>query len=248
MRPAGALALAIVFSLASGARAQSLADADRAYRTGRFEQAARGYEQAIAAGSLEPSDLVRAHEQLALVAVLNGDAARAEESFAIVLALDPARPAPAELPPEWRERFEAWRTERGGRRLTLSLERAADAFVLGVHDAPDALARTIEVRGEGHFRQRLAWDGQPLRIEPPPTALPLSAVVLDAHGNRLARAGVRPIAAASITQPATQVAGRSLLESPWLWIAVALVVIGASVAIGVSASGDRYILGPPVIR
>jgi hypothetical protein len=256
MRGFSACAVLFALSSAHGASAQTspsapvrTAQADREYAAGHFDEAAVRYEAAVASGGLEPAELIRAHERLGLVSVLRGESESAENHFRMVLALDPTRATPAELPEEWRARYAAIRAAREGRRITLVLERDGGSFVLTARDAPADSAYTIQVRGRGGWVHRAPVEEEPLRIEPPPDALPLAAVLLDANGNRLARAGVRPIAASSIEPVRPEPAhGRSLLESPWLWIAVALVIIGVGVGIGVSASGDRYLLGAPVIR
>jgi hypothetical protein len=87
-------------------------------------------------------------------------------------------------------------------------------------------------------------------MSPPASALPIEVYLLDPHGNRVARAGIAPIETPEpIREPAPpQQAGDDLIESPWLWLGVGLVVGGIAIAIGFSASGDRYLLDSPVIR
>lgn len=248
-----ALVLGAVFWAAAPAAAQdALAGADRAYDEGRLRDAAVAYDDALAAGGLDPARLVRAHLRLGVLSALGGELDRTERHFAAALALDPTRDAPEELSPELRARFEALREARGGRRLSLSLEREDGAIVITVRDAPEGLARTLEAAG-GTWRERVEWTGAPLRLEPPPEALPIEAVLFDAHGNRLARAGARTAPAALVEAsaplaPGEATGGRNLLESPWLWVAVGAILIGIGVAIAVSASGDRYLLQPPVVR
>lgn len=257
--PRGALRVAACFAgvllaTASTALAQgALEAAGRAYDEGRIEEAARAYRDALESGSLEPAGLVRAHLRLGILAALEGDAASTDRSFEIALALDPIRDAPDELSPELRARFDALRAARGGRRVTLVIERVDGGIMLGVRDAPEGLARTIEVRGGGGFEARVAWEGAPIRVDPPVEALPIEAALFDAHGNRIARAGARLDGAVAAVATAASARGqegpgRNLLESPWLWIVVGAIVIGIGVTVGVSASGDRYVLDPPVIR
>lgn len=254
---AGALRVAIAGALLAGvllpspALAQAgLHAADRAYEEGRVAPARDAYEAALRSGALDPAELVRAHLRLGILAALEGDTEGFERRSALALALDPVRDAPEELPPELRARFEAIRDARAGRRATVTIDRDRAAIRIDVRDAPEGLAHRIDIRGGDGFGQQLAWEGTPLRITPPLSALPIEALLLDAHGNRLARAGARLEAVASITTaPAPAETGaRNLLESPWLWIVVAAIVIGIGVAVGVSASGDRFLLEPPVIR
>jgi hypothetical protein len=42
--------------------------------------------------------------------------------------------------------------------------------------------------------------------------------------------------------------GPSLVENPWLWVVVGVVVLGVGLAVGVSASGERFVLDAPVVR
>ena len=236
--------------LAQGPLAQGLDAADRAYDEGRVALARDAYTAALRSGSLDPAELVRAYVRLGILAALEGDTEGFERRVAFALALDPVRDAPEELSPELRARFEAIREARDGRRAALTIERDRGVIVIDVSDAPEGLAHAVDVRGSAGFEQRLAWEGTALRVTPPPGALPIEALLLDAHGNRLARAGARLEAVAAITTaPAPADTGaRNLLESPWLWIVVAAIVIGIGVAVGVSASGDRFVLEPPVIR
>jgi hypothetical protein len=254
---AGALRVAIAGALLAGASMVSpalaqggLDAADRAYEEGEVASARDAYETALRSGSLDPAELVRAHLRLGILAALEGDTEGFERRSAFALALDPVRDAPEELAPELRARFEALRDARAGRRATLTIDRDRAAIRIDVRDAPEGLAHRVDVRGGDGFEQQLAWEGTPLRITPPPSALPIEALLLDAHGNRLARAGARLEAVAAITTaPAPAETGaRNLLESPWLWVVVAAIVIGIGVAVGVSASGDRFLLEPPVIR
>ncbi len=253
----GALRIALLALLAPAtALAQApLADADRAYDDGRLGEAAHAYDDALATGALDPALLTRAHVRLGVLAALEGEDEATDRHFAIALALDPVRDAPEELTPELRARFDALREARDGHRLTLAIEMEDEGMHLVVRDAPPDLVQTIVVRGGHGWERRFPWSGEPITIDPPPEAMPVEAFALDAHGNRLARAGARievPVVLgepAPLTQPpANGDGGRNLIESPWLWIVVGTIVIGAAVAVGVSASGDRYTLDPPVVR
>lgn len=247
------VALALLTCVGSGASAQdALAAADRAYEEGRLREAARAYDDAVRGGGLEPADLVRAHTRLGVLRAMAGDGAGAERHFAIALALDPARDAPEELDPELRARFEAVREARDGRRVALAIDAREGALFVEVRDAPRGLALAVQIEGAS-FRERHAWNGAPVRVEPPPGSLPIEAVLLDGHGNRLARAGARSTPAVLTSTdgagaPAEARGGHGLLESPWLWVAVGAIVIGVGVGVAVTASGDRYLLQAPVVR
>ncbi len=227
----------------------SLAAADRAYDDGHLQEAAREYGDALATGALDPAALVRAHVRLGVLAALEGDTAAMERHFTVALALDPVRDAPEELSPDLAARFDTLRDAREGRRLALAIDRTdAAGLQLEVRDAPEGLVRTIVVRGGGDWERRFAWEGEPIAIDPPAVALPVEADALDAQGNRLARAGAR-IAAPVIVRveepieaPRPGDGARNLIESPWLWVVVGAVILGVAVAVGVSASGDRYLL------
>lgn len=253
--PAGALRVAALaaalLALGQPALAQdALEAAGRAYDEGRLEEATRAYREAVRSGALDSSELVRAHLRLGILAALAGALDETERSFTIALALDPIRETPEELSPELRARFEALCESREGRRVTVAISRVDGAIAFEVRDAPEGLARTIEVRGGEGFVARVPYEGAPVHLEPPPGALPIEATLLDQHGNRIARAGARLDAVAvTATRPAPEEPPtRNLLESPWLWIVVGAIVIGIGVTVGVSASGDRYLLQPPVIR
>ncbi|HJL18551.1 MAG TPA: hypothetical protein RMH99_23020 [Sandaracinaceae bacterium LLY-WYZ-13_1] len=264
------VALACVLGAVRPAAAQGspregpLRAAEAAYAQGRLAEAGVAYEAAIAAGRLERDGLVRAHLRLGLLARLGAEDDRARRHFVVALALRPDVPAPEALDAE--AGFEALRRARDGERLRAVLETSdpSEPVRVDVRGAPEGLVRTVELSGRGGFARRLRWTGRPLAVEAPAAARPLFVRVLDAHGNRLAEAGTPPAPEApgapsserpsSVREPTAEPVGPdddegpSLIESPWLWIAVGLVAVGAGVAIGVSASGDRFVLDAPVVR
>jgi hypothetical protein len=232
----GSLPVALLaLSIAAPARAD-LEDADRAYDEGRIADAQSAYDDALATGELAPPELARVHLRLGTIAGLDGDAEGVDRHFAIALAIDPALAAPPELSAALRSRFEALR----GPATRVRVARDGAAHELSVEGAPAGLVLTVEARGTGWSR-RFPWQGEPIRVSPPDGALPIEVLVLDPQGNRVAQSG-----AAAPVAPAP---AENLLESPWLWVGVGAVVLAlVGVLIGVSASGDRYVLGAPVIR
>lgn len=236
-------AIAVLLCVASPARAQSALDAaDREYAAGRIAAAGRGYEDALATGDLSPPVLARVHARLGVIAAL-GDDELAARHFALALAIDPALASPSELDDARRARFEAMR----GDGVFVRVERVGPGLVIDVVGAPGELARTIEVRGV-EWRRRFPWgEGELRTIHPPPSAMPIEVWLLDPHGNRVARAAYGALPAAAPVVPAPD-PGQALIESPWLWVALGVILLGVGVAIGVSASGERFVLGAPVIR
>lgn len=234
----GALpAVAILFYVSSAAA--QLDAADGAYDGGRIAEAGRAYEDALATGELDPRELARAHTRLGVISALGGDFDRMERHFAIALSIDPTLAPPAELDGARRARFEELR----GDRAMVRIERRGSEIAIDVEGAHAELARTIEARGRGWTR-RFPWEGSPLTIAPPSSALPLEVRLLDGYGNVAARVEI----ALPPAEPIPRTEGDDFIESPWLWIAIGLIVLGAGIAIGVSASGDRWVLGAPVIR
>ncbi len=240
--------LALSLIAASSSAQAPLARAEEHFAQGRLVEAQRAYEDALAGGELDEVSLVRAHERLAVIAERNGDMERAARHVEYALALDPHRGAPEGASDALRESHAELSRERGGRRMMLGLADEDSVLQINVLHAPEGLARTIEVRGRD-WERRMPWDGFPLMVEPPQEAFPIEAFLYDGYGNLLARSGPPTIERRiTVERPRTLPAQESLIESPWLWVIVGLVVIGAGIAIGVSASGDRFVLGAPVIR
>lgn len=253
-----ALAAFLGVFAASAAAQDPLARADRAYDAGRLAEAGVAYESALEGGALDPPELVRVHLRLGVLTAMGGQPSQAERHFALALALDPTLDPPPELDEALAERFVALRETRDGHRLSVRLRASDEGVLLEVRDAAPGAVRQVLARGAGGYEQRFAWEGERLPIDPPAAALPLEVVALDAHGNRLARAGARrgglptPRAVSPLDRdgesPAHEGTTPSWFETPWLWIVVGLAVLGVGVAVGVSASGERYVLDGPVVR
>jgi tetratricopeptide (TPR) repeat protein len=261
-RPVCALGLALgpLLGLAVGlcaapAAAQAAAAADAAYAEGRLSDARDAYARALAAGALEADALVHVHLRLGALAALGQEEARAARHFAAALALAPDAAAPDGLDAEAREAFAAIRHARQGARLRAVVEGAdAPAPVrIDVREAPPGLVHALEVRGRGGFSRRLAFRGDAVALDAPAAARPLTVRVLDAHGNVLARAGAPapdapPPSEAPPEPPPEPEADAGLVESPWFWVVVGAVVLGVGLAVGLGASGERYVLDAPVVR
>lgn len=237
-------------------RAQdALTRADRARGEARHEDAEAAYMEALRSGTLDASEVSHAHLRLAELAYLEEDLPEGERHLRFALSLRADAPFD-EGPPVMRDAGAAILVQRSQRTLRVVIEvgDAAAPIRIDVRDAPEGLVRVIEVRGAASFSRTLAWDGGALSLDPPAEARPVALRALDAYGNLLARAGVEPVEVAGpevetvrsapIEEP-EQTERESLLESPWLWVVVGLLLAGVGVAVGVSASGERYLVGAP---
>lgn len=238
--------------------AQGLESADAAYEASRLVPAERAYEIALRSGELGRPELVRAHLRLGVLAILAAEDDRAARHFALALALEPDAAAPPELDASGLEAFEAIRRSGRGARLRAVIETsdATEPVRIDVRGAPLHAVRTVELVGRGGFVHRVSWTGEPVALSVPRQAHPLGVRALDGDGNVLATAGVVRLEAADSVRanpaptapPAEVESSPDLIESPWLWIVVGVVVAGVAVAVGVSASGERFVLDAPVVR
>ncbi|MGE0788392.1 MAG: hypothetical protein AB7S26_22145 [Sandaracinaceae bacterium] len=246
--------------VAPPAHAQAPSRADGAYDEGRLDDAAALYGVELESGRLEPAELAHVHLRLAELARLASLDADAEQHLRTALSLTPD----AEPPEGLAELAARIRAEGVGPvRVLIAISDPSTPARIEVTGAPQGLVRTLMVRTGDAEPRAIPWDGTP-REEP---SAPSEVRALDRFGNVVARAGR---ARASSPPPEEPVPPRiletepgdeqvieeeqeeddepSALENPWLWIAVGLVVVGAGVAIGVSASGERYIVGAPIVR
>jgi hypothetical protein len=239
--------LRVAFALAIAPVAASAQDAERAGPSPE-----EPYLAALSTGELDAREVARMHAALGVIAAMDHTFERADAHFHAAAALDPAVELTGAIDEGVRERFETIRRARGGLRIALSAERDGSQIVLTARHVPADLALAIEVRAGETWHRRFPWEGRPLRVEPPAHAVEVA--LLDAYGNRIAMASVEAARPAVLPAPALEEPLRErppeieFLESPWLWIGAALVVIGIGVLVGFTASGDRFVVGPPVVR
>jgi len=236
------------------------AAAEEARAEGRPEDAQRAYELALQGGTLGLSEVAHAHLRLAEIAFSTEEIEAGERHLLYALALRPDAPI-ADGPPTMQERATALLAERSERRLRAVLEVSDPSSPVRVdlRDAPEGLVRVVLVAGPDGFSRTLAWDGTARELTPPPASRPIGVRLLDAYGNAVGSAGVWPapaLARRPLVPPPTVVAEQALtpepeeeddvIENPWLWVAIGVVLVIAGVAVGFSASGDRYNVGAPV--
>ncbi|MFK7986871.1 MAG: hypothetical protein AB8I08_12675 [Sandaracinaceae bacterium] len=235
---------------AQTSEAQSLSAADRAYADGALAEAGRAYEDALSAGGLSRAQVAHTHLRLAALAALGQEQARFERHAAAALTLDPELPAPV-LEQAYAARFSELVGE--ARRLRLQLSEAdgrVSVEVLGSHE----LVRTVTLRGHGGWARTLPWQGARLTLAPPEASRPLRVEGVDVHGNTVVTAGVEPPERAAgrpeaPTAPVEQQSEESaIIESPWLWIGVGILVVGIGLVVGLTAFGERFVLDAPVVR
>ncbi|MBX3270992.1 MAG: hypothetical protein KF729_12075 [Sandaracinaceae bacterium] len=255
-------ALAVGAALALGAaRAEAqdpFRDAERARAEARLEEAHAGYRAALESGGLGLGEVAHAHLRLAELAFLGEELDAAARHLRYALALRPDAPV-ADGPPAMQDAAAAILTERSQRtlRAVIEISDPSGPIVVDVRDAPEGLVRTVEVRGPGGFARTFAWEGSPRSLAPPLEARPIGVRLYDAHGNTIGAAGEWPAERAQVPAPEPDVrevpvaphadeSGPEFFENPWLWVAIGVVVVLAAVAIGFTASGDRYVVGAPV--
>lgn len=105
--------LVVPLALAQPCRAQdALGEARTAFDAGDLEAASGLYEQARAAGGLEPAALAEVELRLGVIARASSDPEGMRVHFQRALALVPTLPAPSELPPRGRRALEALRAQQ----------------------------------------------------------------------------------------------------------------------------------------
>lgn len=254
---------ALAIALGAGrARAQDPFEAaERARAEARLEEALAGYRAALESGQLGLSEVAHAHLRLAELAFLGDEVDAGTRHLRYALALRPDAPV-AEGPQPMQDAAAAILVERSQRplRAVLEISDPSAPIVVDVRDAPEGLVRTVEVRGPGGWSRTIAWDGEARSVDPPAAARPIGVQLRDAHGNSVGAAGVWPAAPVAAPPPPDEPpppdvtpapepeeeGGEEVFENPWLWVAIGVVVVVAAVAIGFTASGDSYTIGPPV--
>jgi len=263
-----ALAAALCATVVTAsARAQDrFAAAEQARANAQLDEAQQAYEAVLASGVLGLSEVAHAHLRLAELAFSVEDLETADRHLRYALALRPDAPV-AEGPQLMQDAAAAILVERAQRplRAVLEVSDASSPIRIDLRDAPPGLVRVIRVRGPEAYTRTLAWDGQAHELDPPAASRPIGVRLLDAHGNALGSAGVWPApeVVATVVAPPVLVPeprevaqaalevepeeeGDDVIENPWLWVAIGVVLVVAGVAVGFSASGDRYTVGAPV--
>ena len=271
------LAAATCVSTARAQPASALLEAERALARGETEAAAEGFDAALASGSLEREQLVRAHAGLGAIAAAQGDLESVAASFARVLALDPRAPSPAGLTPEASSVIEALRTQRDGRGLRLGLRSSSPpprgtplALEVTMEGVPADWASRIAVEGllwSRRFELSASGGGASVLVREEAwqdTALSLTVTLEDGYGNPLAQAQFELERAAELPPPALEDAaeepaplvrtvpatGPEWYESPLVWVLVGVAVLGAAIGIGagVALSPQQVVVGTPSVR
>lgn len=143
-----------------------------------------------------------------------------------------------------------------GRRITAESHGKVDAAGLAQAVATRA-AEVLDAVGlteAGRLRVDTGAEPVELQLEPPPIAsfpgghwvAPGRQRIVVSRGEQRVDREVTVAAREDRTVSIVLEDNRSLVESPWLWIAIGLVVAGAATAVAVSASGGTDVcLGPP---
>jgi hypothetical protein len=103
--------------LGPAARAETLSDALRLEREGRFAESAQAFESVLAREGNSREDLTIIHAHVALLLFASGDRAGATESLLRLLEVDPDATLPDAAPPELHELLRVAAARWGGRRL-----------------------------------------------------------------------------------------------------------------------------------
>jgi hypothetical protein len=122
---AGVLSLLLLATAPVWAAPKSFGQADTSWHQGELEKAKEQYEQALAAGGLEPGDVVIAHSRVGVVKAALNDTNGALSAFRVCSAIDPNFQLPAESGPKAKKLFEQARKEaqaQGGEKLSLTLK------------------------------------------------------------------------------------------------------------------------------
>lgn len=234
-------------------------DAQRLYAELEFLAAIDSAQRALATPGVRDADRASALETLGSALVVLDREAAANEAFEALFQLDPywvvrepsgsprirrfvdavrARVvSDAALDPELELRLDLPRAARAGRNTTLEVRAEGGS--------PHSIV--LRVRGEGELdwsrvEARRVESGR-FTIELPARdetgELELYAEARDSEGHMVARAG-GPLAPYRLpVRPAGE--GGSITDEWWLWAAIggAVIVIGASIAIGVAATGPQ---------
>jgi hypothetical protein len=255
--------LAALPSAAQSPSADPLAEAQALYDSAALPDALAAFEAALRAGGHRPQALARIHWHLGVLRAMTGATEEAETSFALALALDPDASVPRELAPEDQALFRRLESQARAMELSISTETvAADAPTpLGaeVRHARAGWVHTLRLAAtppRGSPWRLTAAPGDPLSV--PPAAwrgsdtLAVEIVALDVYDNVLA-VGTTTLRLAPTAGAATPIgdepARRSVARSPWLWVAIAVVVGGVLTAVlATTMRQNVYESGPPIVE
>jgi len=121
----GALSLILLIAPPASAAPKSFGQADTAWHQGELEKAKELYEQALAAGNLDPADVVIAHARVGTVKAALNDTNGALSAFRVAAAIDPNFELPAESGPKAKKLFQQARKEaqqQGSEKLSITLK------------------------------------------------------------------------------------------------------------------------------
>lgn len=122
---AGVMSLMLLFTPSAQGAPKSFGQADTAWHQGELEKAKDLYEQALAAGGLDPADVVIAHSRVGTVKAALNDTNGALSAFRVAAAIDPNFELPAESGPKAKKLFQQARKEaaqQGGEKLSVTLK------------------------------------------------------------------------------------------------------------------------------
>ncbi|GMV14246.1 MAG: tetratricopeptide repeat protein [Polyangiaceae bacterium] len=149
----GVTSLVLLPAAPVAAAPKSFGQADTAWHQGELEKAKELYEQSLAAGGLEPGDVVIAHSRVGTVKAALNDTNGALSAFRVAAAIDPNFELPAESGPKAKKLFQQARKEaqqQGGEKLSITLKApdtvpASQGFTLETEIPPGFAVLVSEV-------------------------------------------------------------------------------------------------------
>lgn len=233
-----------------------LAQAEQSYLDVDFAAALTAAQEALREGGHTPQELMRIYQLLGVCSSAEGHAERARDFFLRMLAIDPDAELDDTVPPRLRAPFLEARGIVGARPTRLGVEvgiaRAQSAVHVALTD-PFQVGQTVvlhaRIEGQAEFttaeeRARASID-MPLAGSGDADRVEYWLEVRDPFGNQVLTQGTefepRVVGRMSVaTGPAAGGgAGVNVLEEPWFWIVVGVVVAGGATAgavLGVQAS------------